>query len=538
MRIAVVHGYFLEGTGSNLFVANLSRELCKQGHEVLLFSQEQRLEPLDFVNEAVNFAEDNQAQILRFSRNTAYPGKCRCYRPHLGGNLPVYVRDTYSGYKVEVFPELSREQLEDYLGRNQTALATVFADEPPDLILSNHTIMQPVYVQRALAGMREIPHFVTVHGSCLNFSIRKSPLLTEYARAAIAQVTKLVFVSAFSCEEFLEYFGNSPELRNKATVIPAGVAVEMFRPIRDREDKRQRIAAVVEYLRREGAEGLLWQSPRLPLRHTERRTYGETIWRPEAGAAQQLAALPLEQAQLVLYFGKYLWTKGVHLLIAAAPLILMQHPQCYFILAGMGEFRDYLERLAAALQRGERNTFRKLLEQADGGAAETRRYCQGLLQNLTDRAFADHYFGAAKTIGRHLIFAGYLPHEQLSQLVPCADISVAPSIFTEAFGLVGVEALASGTIPFQTNHSGFAEVISHYVTSIKEFFPGRQLHPLRLDGRLVNQYAWNINQVLAAFADMEEAERDRLRQRLHSIGMEYSWTVMAERYLQIMHQLS
>jgi len=40
MRIAVVHGYILQGTGSNLYVSNLCRAFCADGHEVLLFSQE------------------------------------------------------------------------------------------------------------------------------------------------------------------------------------------------------------------------------------------------------------------------------------------------------------------------------------------------------------------------------------------------------------------------------------------------------------------------------------------------------------------
>jgi len=50
MLIAVVHGYLLRGTGSNLYVSNLCRTFTRQGHRVLLFSQEG--EPAAFASPA------------------------------------------------------------------------------------------------------------------------------------------------------------------------------------------------------------------------------------------------------------------------------------------------------------------------------------------------------------------------------------------------------------------------------------------------------------------------------------------------------
>ncbi|GAI28285.1 unnamed protein product, partial [marine sediment metagenome] len=101
-----------------------------------------------------------------------YPGKCTCYRPNLGGFLPVYVYDRYEGYDVKEFTKLTKEEIEAYLEKNTTALSTCFKEQQPYLILSNHTIMQPVYTARACRGLTKSTHFMTVHGSCLNFSVR------------------------------------------------------------------------------------------------------------------------------------------------------------------------------------------------------------------------------------------------------------------------------------------------------------------------------------------------------------------------------
>ena len=43
-------------------------------------------------------------------------------------------------------------------------------------------------------------------------------------------------------------------------------------------------------------------------------------------------------------------------------------------------------------------------------------------------------------------------------LLPLADVTVVPSIFPEAFGMVAAEAAAAGSPPLVARHSGLAEV--------------------------------------------------------------------------------
>ncbi len=60
--------------------------------------------------------------------------------------------------------------------------------------------------------------------------------------------------------------------------------------------------------------------------------------------------------------------------------------------------------------------------------------------------------------GERVLFTGPLEHRHLKHLWPLADVSVTPSVFPEAFGMVAAEAAACGSPPLVARHSGLAEV--------------------------------------------------------------------------------
>jgi glycosyltransferase involved in cell wall biosynthesis len=60
--------------------------------------------------------------------------------------------------------------------------------------------------------------------------------------------------------------------------------------------------------------------------------------------------------------------------------------------------------------------------------------------------------------GDRVLFTGALEHRHLRHLWPLADVSVTPSAFPEAFGMVAAEAAACGSPPLVARHSGLAEV--------------------------------------------------------------------------------
>src|SRR5207237_1927909 len=115
----------------------------------------------------------------------------------------------------------------------------------------------------------------------------------------------------------------------------------------------------------------------------------------------RLAAVLDGDEPTVVYFGKLLYNKGVHVLLEA-----LAEVDARAVIVGFGDYRDELERLAPP----------------------------------------------------RTLFTGALEHRHLAHLLPLADVTVVPSIFPEAFGMVAAESAAAGTPPIVARHSGLAEV--------------------------------------------------------------------------------
>lgn len=527
MEIVMVHGYFLKGTGSNIFVENSCRELCKMGHQVNLFCQEKGPEKFDFISKAFDFNSENNESRMVYQNETAYPGKCYLYRPNLNGFLPVYVYDEYEGYQVKTYTSCSKAEIETYLEDNRRAINTALKKNRPDMVWTNHTIMQPVYVARSHLGQGQCQHVMTVHGSCLNFSVRNSALLQDYAREAIANADSIAFVSDFSKKEFLEFFDNDPHIKEKSMAIPGGVDLEKFITLTDSSEKKQLIDNLVNNLATPAQ--LLPNSP----------DKDEKIWETDADIIAKLEKINFENEKIILYYGKYLWTKGVQLIIAAAPLIMIKHRKVRFILVGFGSSRAYFEALIEALNQGDQAAFINLISHPATVDAEidpdSTQFFAALINKLEDPDFARAYFAAAKgKIASAFVLTGYLGHNHLKSLIACADITVAASIFPEAFGLVAAEALAAGIIPVQTNHSGFSEVINRYFDEFRDIFDQCKLPPLSLNDQLVLNLAAYLLFLLDYYDHLNSKERQRIRERARKISVDnYAWESVVKNYLKL-----
>jgi len=556
MIIAVVHGYLLRGTGSNLYVSNLCRTFCQQGHQVLLFSQEEETAAFDFISSDEIFEAENRETTVNFKQNTNYPGSCKHYRPNLAGMLPVYVYDHYPGFEVKEFTTLDEKAIESYIGKNCTALETVFGQISPDYVISQHTIMQPVYASRALSGnhIRNTKHLVTVHGSALNFSVRKSDLLRQYALEGVNSADGLVFVSSHSRDDFINYFSDIASLEEKCHVIFAGVNTGLFQPLKNREEKQVKADELQKVIVKKVADKKGGKSSKRKAEFKDRLKSAENvtalnkliaaaqdqsdIWAPDQDAADNLAGIDWANEKIVLYYGKYLWTKGIHLLMTAMPLVMEHHPNTRLILVGFGAAREYLEALVGLLDQGRIKLLLEMLEKQDFLNEDKTNhdlYYDGISRLLSDEPLADRYRKACKDkIAQQVIFTGIMDHEQLRLLIPCADVVVAPSIFPESFGLVGVEALACGVLPLQTYHSGFADVVDIYENSLQDFFSAAGIKHLDLDENLISGLAGNINAVLTYLEGIPEDEKAKLALRAHRLAEEhFSWDNIAKHYLKL-----
>lgn len=552
--MAVVHGYWLRGTGSNIYVRNLVRELCLAGHQVSLFCQEDRPEDIDFVNRRVDFAGPGGENEVLWERATGYPGSCSLYRPDLQGVLPVYVYDDYPGYRVRTLAQMDGPEIERYLEQNRRALAEVWSEHPPDLVLSQHSVMQPVYAGRALDGIASCRQVTVVHGSCLHFAVKESALVEAYAREAISRSEALVFVSSHSRGEFLEHFAEVPGVEAKTRVVPAGVDVELFQPLAGGEPPRERLVTL-DRLIQEGPWPVAGRSPRdrealaAALEEKPRdlaATLGEAGARmpglaPDPDTGERLLGLPLPEGPALLFFGKYLWTKGLHLLVAAAPLVWARWPDASIVLVGFGSLRPYLEALIAALDSGDAVLFRRLLQEAGElvpeGGAEISRYWKPLLAALESETWFREYFRAARgRAASRIVLTGYLDHRCLRELLPCMDLAVLPSLFPEAFGLVAVESLAAGVVPLVTDHSGLGEVWrrcgEELAPDLEETGLSRWTRGLPLGENLVFDLADHAAGFLQIWLALPREERRRLRRRSHQVALEnYSWSRVARELL-------
>ena len=343
MRILLWHGYLLGGTGSNVYTRALAREWSRAGHDVVVLSQEPRPKQYDL-------------------------GGADTVRPEIGGLLPVFVLDRYEGLEPRRLHELTREEHERYVELKAVAVRALL---PADLVFANHVL--PGGAVAAASGAR---YAVKAHGSELEYSIRGDAELSRWARESLAGA-EAVFVGSRHIREVLEEVVGHVE---RVHEVPPGVDVDEFRP-RSRDEA---LAALIEEARRD---------PPNPGKRLERL--------PDEGNAERFAAFFERDEPTVLYFGKLLYNKGVHLLLEA-----LREVDARAVIVGFGDYRGELE------------------AQAPPGT----------------------------------LFTGPLEHRHLVHLLALADVTAVPSIFPEAFGMVAAEAAAAGSPPLVARHSGLQEI--------------------------------------------------------------------------------
>ena len=344
MRILLWHGYLLGGTGSNVYTRALAREWSRAGHDVTVFSQEPHPERFELAGAGV-------------------------VRPDVGGLLPVFVLDRYPGYEVKLVQACARAELDAWVEANAAAVRERL---PADLVFCNHVLLGgPV---GAASGAR---FAVKAHGSELEYSMRGRPELGAWGSEALAAASATFVGSAHIRRVLEEVCGHVHGVHE----VPPGVDVDEWRP-RPREEA---LAELLDEARRD---------PPNPGNADERL--------PDEGNAERLEAFFAAGGPVVVYFGKLIENKGVHLLLEALTRV-----DARAVIVGFGDFRAELE------------------QRAD-----------------PDRT----------------LFTGPLEHRHLTRLLPLADACVVPSIFPEAFGMVAAEAAAAGCPPLVARHSGLAEV--------------------------------------------------------------------------------
>jgi glycosyltransferase involved in cell wall biosynthesis len=331
----------LGGTGSNVYTRALAREWSLAGHDVTVVCQERHPEHFDL-------------------------GSARIVVPELPDRLlPVFVLDRYEGLEARLLVDFSEAERDAYVEANAGVLREL---APADLVFANHVLLgAPV---GAASGM---PFRVKAHGSELEYAMRGRVDLADWGAETLAEAD-VVYAGSEHIREVLDEVCGQVE---RVEIVPPGVDVDAFRP----ESREQALAALLE------------EAGRDPDDVDERQ--------PDAGNAERFTEFFARDEPTVVYFGKLIENKGVHVLLEALAGL-----DARAVVVGFGDYRAELEALAPP----------------------------------------------------GTLFTGALEHRHLRHLLPLCDVAVVPSIFPEAFGMVAAEAAAAGVLPVVSAHSGLAEV--------------------------------------------------------------------------------
>jgi glycosyltransferase involved in cell wall biosynthesis len=468
VRLLIFHGYLLRGTGSNVYNAELADALVRLGHEVHLLCQEPKPAELGFVDSFGTW-ERGRLEVMRI-RRPAHRGRCTVYRPEIGGLLPVYVYDTYEGFEVKTFDALTDAELARYIDSNVAAVRDVVADAEPDAAFANHAVMGPAILARALDG---IPYAVKIHGSALEYTVKPHyQRFAPYASAGLVRA-KAVLVGSRHTAESLWAAMPLEGLRERTFLGPPGVDVHTFAP-RDERGAIAELQALVRWLESAERTGFgaaaeeaidVLCSPRRDeppssAELAEVRGLYDTQG-IDAYAPHDLALVDPRRHRIVCFVGKLIVSKGIDLLLAAWPLVLMREPNARLVIVGFGTYREGLEVLIRGLERADERLLMHVCRhgrELEGGPRDQLTYLRTFLEGLAGRH--ERYFGAAKKMRETIVFTGRLEHGELARLLPAVEEVIVPSMFPEAFGMVAAEAAACGAFPICAAHSGLAEVAS------------------------------------------------------------------------------
>jgi glycosyltransferase involved in cell wall biosynthesis len=211
------------------------------------------------------------------------------------------------------------------------------------------------------------------------------------------------------------------------------------------------------------------------------------------------------------FVGKLILAKGVHHYLAA--LGLTRAPGLRSVIVGYGGDEELLRNFAAALTSGARDEALAFARRCDPHTA-------GFIDSVMDDE--DYWHRAAAVPAE---FTGRLEHGPLAKVLPHWDLSVAPSVVPEAFGMVAAEAAACGVLPVVPSHSGIGEAGAAIEAAIGQ--PGA----LTFDHtEPIPSIASRIDRLLA----IPSAERDAMGLAASRLAEErWSWHQVARSLLEL-----
>ncbi|MFE5320283.1 glycosyltransferase family 4 protein [Paenibacillus sp. NPDC056579] len=205
-------------------------------------------------------------------------------------------------------------------------------------------------------------------------------------------------------------------------------------------------------------------------------------WTEESEHQRQMTLhqMGLAGKKIILYVGRLIKIKGVHNLLLAMPQIVERIPEAVLLVVGSSTY----------------------------GSNRATPYVKYLWE-------------LGSQMPQHVRFIPYVPHTEISRWFHLADVLVVPSNQKEAFGLVNVEAMASGVPVVATRAGGMMEIIEHEMTGFL------------IDSSIVNrELPQRIHDILT-----QEGLAQRFGQEsLKRVREHFTWDWTAHRLLKLLEQ--
>jgi len=542
MSLVITHGYLLTGTGSNLYVNNLVRELAKVGKEVNLLCQDFDPMAIDFVNEYYEFNTENTEYKLVGEKSSSFPGKVRVFKPNLNGFLPVYVYDHYDGYEVKEFPSCTYEEVASYVTQNKNALELVVVDFKVEVVNTNHLVMFP-HIATLVKETTGVRHLITVHGSALNFTVKKDKRFEEFVKNSLVKADEIIVDSLHADNELKEFLDevDLSYLKEKVEIIPAGVDVTSFflptapaeEMIQDFQDKIALKVLTSKGRTTEQTEGILNNEASVQevINSVEQLRADYDYRNVDQDVVAKVETLK-DGTHRIMFVGKYLWTKGLHLIIFGIPKVLKQFPKAKFVFVGFGPYREPCEVVVNALANNNLDQLEEVLK-AQNPLFKGEEGNVKLLQEILSQekeTLTQIIDELGFDVRQNIVFTGIAEHKELVSLLPAMDALIAPSVFPEAFGMVAIEAMACGVYPVLTYQSAFKEIDDEVIEAVK-YYPFK-INKVFLDENSSENIAQNLIEYFNFKATLMPTEFIGFQKVLRSVVMEnYSWEGICQKYL-------
>jgi glycogen(starch) synthase len=186
-----------------------------------------------------------------------------------------------------------------------------------------------------------------------------------------------------------------------------------------------------------------------------------------------------ENDNMILFIGRLVWVKGVDKLIAAIPHVLQKVPNAKLVIVGLGDLREYLERIVQNLK----------------------------LQDVVKFCFE------------------FIPEEERIAYYAACDVAVFPSVY-EPFGIVALEAMSMSK-PVVVGASGISGMREIVISS------GQDQCGFHVNPNDPTDIAWGI------INSLQDSQRKFLlgQNGRKRVLQEFTWDAIAEKTSQLYSEL-